>query len=107
MTPLLTALRAACLVEVPSVRGLAELAHGRAQRRLRGFVPLVRLLVLLVALDLRLYVGHAWESFRVVCGCRDVEAYPSRTPLLKPAALKPRVRQGHYAGHGIMEHPGR
>src|SRR5579863_484084 len=53
------------LCRVPLVRGLAELADGRAQRRLDGLVPLARLLVLLVALDLRLYVGHAWESFKV------------------------------------------
>ena len=55
-------------VEVPRVRGLAELAHRGAQRRLRGLVPLMRLFVLLIALDLRLYVRHAWESFKVVCG---------------------------------------
>src|SRR5581483_5884939 len=57
--------RGARLVEVPPVRGLAELAHGRAQRRLDRLVALVRLLVLLVALDLRLYVRHARESFNV------------------------------------------
>src|SRR6516164_5088157 len=53
------------LRHVPSVRRLAELADGRAQRRLDGLVPLARLLVLLVALDLRLYVRHAWKSFKV------------------------------------------
>ena len=55
-------------LRVPSVRGLTELTDGRAQRRLDGLVPLVRLLVLLVALDLRLYVRHAWGSFRVSVG---------------------------------------
>ena len=55
-------------LQVPSVRGLAELADGRAQRRLDGLVPLARLLVLLVSLDLGLYVRHAWESFKVSYG---------------------------------------
>src|SRR5260370_9141952 len=53
------------LRRVPPVRGLAELADGRAQRRLDGLVPLARLFVLLVALDVSLYVGHAWVSFKV------------------------------------------
>ena len=40
------------LVLVAGLGGLAELAHGRLQRRLHGLVALVRSLVLSVALDL-------------------------------------------------------
>ena len=92
------------------VRGFAELAHGGTQRRLDGLVPLVRLLVLLIALDLRLYVRHAWESFKVVCGRRDDgrrddEAYPSQTPRLKPEpdlvlASGPKWAQSRRGGKG-------
>src|ERR1700683_549134 len=53
------------LAEVPLVRGLAELTDGRAQRGLDRLVSLACLLVLLIALYLRLCVGHAWESFEV------------------------------------------
>src|SRR5450755_647196 len=60
--------RGARLVEVPLVRRLAEFTDGRPQRRFGGLVPLVRLFVLLITLDLRLYVRHAWESFRLSVG---------------------------------------
>ena len=43
--------------------GLTELAHLGAQLRLDSLVALVRLLVLLDALDLRLDVRHADTSF--------------------------------------------
>ena len=52
----------------PRLRGLAELRHVRPQLGLGGLVTLVRLFVLLIALDLRLYVRHAWESFKLSAG---------------------------------------
>ena len=67
MTPLeaaLSSLRAASRpavsggVLVAGLGGLAELAHGGLQTGLDGLVALVSLLVLLVALDLGLDVGH-------------------------------------------------
>src|SRR5260370_31240110 len=53
------------LRRVPPVRGLSELADGRAQRRLDGLLPLALRFVLLCALDLRLYVAHPGESFKM------------------------------------------
>src|SRR6266568_173651 len=52
------------LLSVAGVRGLAELAHRRLQRRLDGLVAEARLLVLLVALDLGLDVRHAGASLK-------------------------------------------
>src|SRR5699024_5071377 len=47
-----------CLVDLTSLCGLAELAHGGLQRRLHGLVALVGGVVLPVALDLGLDVRH-------------------------------------------------
>src|SRR5689334_11030560 len=47
-----------CLVLVAGLGGLTELAHGGLQAGLHSLVALVTLLVLLVALDLGLDVGH-------------------------------------------------
>src|SRR5262252_6157175 len=52
-------------VHITGVGRLAEPAHRGLQRRLDGLVALARLLVLLVALDLGLYVRHAKASLRI------------------------------------------
>src|SRR6185437_7876889 len=51
------------LLDVAALDGLAELAHVGAELGLDRLVALVRLLVLLDALDLRLDVRHANTSF--------------------------------------------